>query len=123
LCKSKEHIAFACPKLANLRPKCAKCGGGHKTKNCGLKHYFCSSMGHTKNKCWRKNDKGPSAFTKFFEVLVNDEEATLAKLNCLCGIKHNVFYGIRMPKKRMHVQASIYGKVMEELLDNESGEA
>lgn len=80
-------------------------------------------MGHTKNKCWRKNDKGPSAFTKFFEVLVNDEEATLAKLNCLCGIKHNVFYGIRMPKKRMHVQASIYGKVMEELLDNESGEA
>jgi hypothetical protein len=28
-----------------------------------------------------------------------------------------------MPKRRMHVQASIYGRVMEELLGNESGEA
>jgi hypothetical protein len=28
------------PKLTNLRPKCAKCGGGHKTDNCGLKCFF-----------------------------------------------------------------------------------
>jgi hypothetical protein len=38
-------------------------------------------MGHTKNRCWKKNDKGPFAFTNFLEVLVNDEEAILTKLN------------------------------------------
>jgi hypothetical protein len=27
----------ACRKLVNLRPKCAKCGEGHKIENYGLK--------------------------------------------------------------------------------------
>jgi hypothetical protein len=54
LCKSKEHITFACPKFTDLRPKLAKCGGGHKTKNCGLKCSFCSGMEHTKDRCWKK---------------------------------------------------------------------
>jgi len=47
ICKSKKKITFACPKFINLRPKCAKCGGGHKIENCILKCYFCSGMGHT----------------------------------------------------------------------------
>jgi hypothetical protein len=29
LCRLEEHIASACPKLMDTRPKCAKCGGGH----------------------------------------------------------------------------------------------
>jgi len=37
LCKSEEHIAYACPKLVNLRPKCVKCGEGHKIEDYGLK--------------------------------------------------------------------------------------
>jgi hypothetical protein len=30
LCKLEEHTTFACHKLVDLRPKCAKCGDGHK---------------------------------------------------------------------------------------------
>jgi hypothetical protein len=40
LCRSKEHVASTCPKLINTRPKCAKCGNGHKIDNCGLKCFF-----------------------------------------------------------------------------------
>jgi hypothetical protein len=80
-------------------------------------------MGHAENMCWRKNGEGPSTFANFLEVFVNDEKVTLAKLNYLCGIKHNVFFGVRMPKRRMHVQASTFGGVTKELLENEGGEA
>ncbi len=103
LCNSKEHIASTCPIHIDLRPRCAKCGGGHKTNNCGLKFFFCSGMGHTKNRRWKKNGKGPFASTNFLKALVNDEEATLTKLNQLCGVKHNVFSGIKMLKHKMHV--------------------
>jgi hypothetical protein len=92
-----------CPKLVNLRPKCVKCGEGHKIKNYGLKLSFCLGMGHTKDKCWEKNGEGPSTFMNFLEVLVNDEEAALTKLNWLCGVKHNDFSNIQMPKKRMPI--------------------
>jgi hypothetical protein len=34
------------------------------------------------------------------EVLVNEEEATLAELNILCGVKHNVFMVSRCPRGR-----------------------
>jgi hypothetical protein len=40
LCRSEEHEASTCPKLINTRPNCAKCGGGYKIDNCGLKCYF-----------------------------------------------------------------------------------
>jgi hypothetical protein len=40
---------------------------------------------------WRKNGKGPPTITNFLEVLINDEHATLEKLNSLCGIKVDVF--------------------------------
>jgi hypothetical protein len=48
-------------------------------------------MGHTKDMCWRKNGKGPFSSANFLEVMVNGEEATLTKLNRLCGVKHNFF--------------------------------
>jgi len=47
LCHSEEHIALACLKLTDTRPKCANCGGGHKTDNCGLKCSFYLGLGHT----------------------------------------------------------------------------
>jgi hypothetical protein len=80
LCHSKEHTASTCLKLINIRPKCAKCGNGHKIDNCGLKCSFCFGLGHTKDKCWKKTTKGPATTTNFLEFLVNDEEATLLKL-------------------------------------------
>lgn len=104
LCNLEKHH-LCIPKLTNLRPKCAKCGVGHKTENYGLKCFFCSNMGHTKNRCWRKNGKVPSTFAIFLEILINVEEVTLTELNWLYEIKHNVFLGVHMPKRKMHVQA------------------
>jgi hypothetical protein len=40
LCCLEEHTTLACLKLANTRPKCAKCRGGHKIDNCGLKLFW-----------------------------------------------------------------------------------
>jgi len=37
ICKGGDHIATACPRLNEPRPKCAKCGMPHRTKNCGMK--------------------------------------------------------------------------------------
>jgi len=54
--------------------------GGIK-KYCSLKCFLCLGMGHTKDKCWKKNGKGPSTFANFLKVLVNDEEATSIELN------------------------------------------
>jgi hypothetical protein len=105
-CKSKEHIAFACLKLIDLRPRCAKCGGEHKTYSCGLKCFFCLGMGHIKDRCWEKNGKSPSTCANFLKMLINDEKALLTKLNQLSGTKHNVLPRVKMPKCKMHVQAS-----------------
>jgi hypothetical protein len=70
LCHLKEHTTSTCPKLADIRPKCAKYRGGHKTDNCGLKCYFCLGLGHTDKRCWKKSRKGLFATTNFLEVLL-----------------------------------------------------
>jgi hypothetical protein len=75
LCRSKEHMASTCPKLINTRPKCAKCGGGHKTDNFGLKCSFVLVWGI------RKTTKKPIAITNFLEILISDEEVILSELN------------------------------------------
>lgn len=87
-------------KLTNLRPKCAKCGVGHKTENYGLKCFFCSNMEHTKNRYWKKNGKAPSTSAIFLEILINVEKVTLTELNRLCEIKHNVFFWCPYAQKK-----------------------
>ncbi len=57
LCRLEEHTASACHKLTNTRPKWAKCGGGHKTDNCGLKCSFFLGLRHTEERCWKKTVK------------------------------------------------------------------
>ncbi len=52
---------------------------------------FFFGMGHTKERYWKKNGKGPTITMNFLEVLVNNEEAMLVKLNRLCIVKNNVF--------------------------------
>jgi hypothetical protein len=42
LCKGKDHMAIACPRLNEARPKCAKCNVPHRTENCGVKCTFCT---------------------------------------------------------------------------------
>jgi hypothetical protein len=78
ICKGGDHIAIACSKLNEPRPKCTKCGMSHRTKNCGVKCSFCARLGHSEDRCWKKPKDGkvhPRA-TNFLEVLLNDEETT-----------------------------------------------
>ncbi len=79
---------------------------GGKIDNCDLKCSFCLGMWHIEDRCWKKNGKGPFTFVNFLEVLINDEEATLIKLKQLFKTKHNFFSRAKMPKCKMHVQAS-----------------
>jgi hypothetical protein len=48
-----------------------------------------------KDRCWKKFAKGLVATTNFLEVLVNDEETTLLKLNYIYGEEEHVFFGIK----------------------------
>jgi predicted aspartyl protease len=110
ICKGGNHIATACSRLNEPRPKCAKCGMSHRTENCGIKCSFCSGLGHSEDRCWKKPKDGKphSGAANFLEVLLNDEEATLQQLNKLCG-NENVFSYIRVPRRRMHVERASAG--------------
>jgi hypothetical protein len=105
ICKGRDHIATTCPRLNESRPKCAKCGMPHRIENCGVKCSFCSSLGHSEDKCWKKSKDGKShsGAANFLEVLLNDETATLQQLNELCG-DENVFSYTRIPRRRMPVE-------------------
>jgi hypothetical protein len=54
--------------------------------------------------------------------MVNDEEAIMVELNHLCGTKHNIFYNVRMSKKRLPMQASTFGVGTEEALREDGKE-
>jgi hypothetical protein len=110
LCRSKEHTTSTCLKLVNTRPKCAKCGSGHKTDNCGLKCSFYFGLRHTKDRCWKKPAKVLFATTNFLEILVDDEEATLSKLTHICGGDQHIFFGVRIPKRRLPIIANLVEK-------------
>jgi hypothetical protein len=90
--KGGEHLATTYPRLNEPWPKCAKCDMSHRTKNCGIKCSFYSSLGHSKDMCWKKPKDGKTHFgtTNFLEVLLNDEEVTMQQLNKLCG-NENLF--------------------------------
>jgi len=51
VCKGGDHLATACPRLNEPRPKCAKCGMPHRTKNCGMKCSFCAGLRHSEDRC------------------------------------------------------------------------
>jgi hypothetical protein len=51
ICKGGNHLTTTCPRLNEPRPKCAKCGMSHRTKNCGIKCSFCLGLSHLEDKC------------------------------------------------------------------------
>jgi len=110
ICKGGDHIATTCPRLNEPRPKCAKCGMFHRIENCGIKCSFCSGLGYSKDRCWKKpkDGKSHSGTANFLEVLLNDEEATLQQLNKLCG-NESIFSYTRVPRRRMHVEVAPTG--------------
>ncbi len=85
-------MAIACPRLNEPRPKCAKCGMFHKTKNCGIKCSLCLGLGHSEDNCYRKpkDGKSHSRIANFLGVLLNYEKETIQQLNNLCG-NENIF--------------------------------
>jgi len=110
ICRGGDHIATACPRLNEFRPKCAKCGMPHRTENCGVKCSFCARLGHSEDRCWKKPKDGKAHLgsANFLEVLLNDEEATLHQLNKLCG-SENIFSYTRVPRRRMPVKVAPAG--------------
>jgi hypothetical protein len=82
----------------------------HRTKNCGIKCTFCTSLGHSEDKCWKKpkDGKSHSGAANFLEVLLNDEAATLQQLNKLCG-SENLFSHTRVPRRRVLVEVASGG--------------
>jgi len=119
LCRSRKHTTLACLKLADTRPKCAKCGGGHKIDNCVLKCFFCFGLGHMEDRCWKKNAKGLPATTSFLEVLVDDEEAIIVELNCVCGDDQHVFSWVRIPKRRLPIVVNLVEEREEVIAEDE----
>jgi predicted aspartyl protease len=107
ICKERDHTAITCPRRNEPRPKCAKCGMPHRTENCGVKCYFCTGLGHSEDKCWRKPRDGKThpGSANFLEVMLDDEEATLHQLNELCG-GENLFSYTRVPRRRMPMEAT-----------------
>jgi hypothetical protein len=43
------------------------------------------------------------ATTNFLEVLVDDEEATLAELNCFSREDQHIFSRVKIPKKKLPI--------------------
>jgi hypothetical protein len=107
LCKGGDHMATACPRLNETRPKCAKCNMPHRTKNCGIKCTFCAGLGHSEDKCWKKPKDGKSTAgaANFLEVLLDDGAAIEQQLNELCG-NENLFSYTRMPRRRTSIDVA-----------------
>jgi hypothetical protein len=103
-------MATACPRLNEARPKCAKCNLPHRTENYGVKCTFCTGLGHSEDKCWKKPKDGKSAAraAKLLEVMLDDEAATEQQLNMLCG-NENAFSYIRVSRRRTLVDVTSGG--------------
>ncbi len=110
ICKGRDHLATTCPRMNEAQPKCAKCGMPHRIENCGVKCTYCSGLGHSEDRCWKKPKDGRSHFgvANFLEVLLNDEAATLQQLNKLCG-SENLFSHTKVPIRRVPVEVAAGG--------------
>jgi predicted aspartyl protease len=110
ICKGKDHIATTCPRFYEPRPKCAKCGMPHRIDNYGVKCSFCSSLGHSEDRCWKKTKDGRSnsGAANFLEVLLDDEATITEKLNRFCG-NENVFSYTQIPRRRQPMELTPAG--------------
>jgi len=72
-----------------------------------------------KERCWKKIAKGLPTTTNFLEVLVDDEESTIAKLNHVCGDDRHVFFGVRIPKRRLPIVANPAEEQEEAIIEDE----
>jgi len=56
--KASDQITITCLHIRDLKPKCARCDlSTHKIENHRVKCGYCSSMGHAKDRCWKRKKK------------------------------------------------------------------
>jgi hypothetical protein len=72
-----------------------------------MKCYFCSGLGHSEDRCWKKPKDGQSqsGAANFLEVMLSDEAATEQQLNKLCG-NESLFSYTRVPRRRTPVEVT-----------------
>jgi hypothetical protein len=77
VCEGRNHIARTCPRLITPWPKCARCGGPHKTESCGVRYPFDSDLGRAEGRYQRKQHEIGSRFgaANFLGALSTDGEA------------------------------------------------
>jgi hypothetical protein len=77
VCERRDHIARTCPRLNAPWPKCARCGGPHRTESCGVRYPFYSDLGRAEGRCRMKQHEKESRFgaANFLEALPSDGEA------------------------------------------------
>jgi len=70
-----------------------------------MKCSFCSGLGHSKDRCWKKSKDGRSnsRAANFLEVLLDDEATTVQQLDKFCE-NENVFSYTRIPRRRHPVE-------------------
>ncbi len=61
--------------------------------------------------------------TNFLEVLVDDEEASLAELNCVYRNDQHVFSGVRIPKRRLPIVTNLVEEQKEVIVEDEQRRA
>jgi hypothetical protein len=76
-----------------------------------------------KNRCWKKSTKGLSATINFLKVLVDGEENFFSKLNHICGGNQHVFYGVRIPKRRLPISSNPIVEQVGGIVEQEHKEA
>jgi hypothetical protein len=84
----------------------------HRIENYGVKCSFCSSLGHSEDRCWKKSKDGRSnsGAVNFLEVLLDDEAATVQQLDKFCE-NENVFSYTRIPRRRHPVELPLAAAV------------
>jgi len=58
LCKGGDHMATACPRLNEARPKITKCSMPHRIENCGIKCTYYAGLGHSKTSAGKSPKMG-----------------------------------------------------------------
>ncbi len=77
VCEGRDHIARTCSRLITPWPKCARCGGPHKTESCGVRFPFDSDLRRAEGRYQRKQYEIGSRFgaANFLGTLSTDGEA------------------------------------------------
>jgi hypothetical protein len=111
--KLKTTLQWLIQNTMICSPSCDKCGGEHRAENNDIRCSCYNGLGHLEDHYWKKDTKPSYRTTNYLDVLVNDEKATLTKLNRICGANHHLSSGNRIPKRRLSMQINEVKGIVE----------